>query len=164
MLNSVCNLGALCVVEAIERSDEISGYSADSFKAVASLGFLSAALGAGVSDYTGKAAARVSVNRVIDRTVANAGFLHAADNLFKRGQILKRIAVKLNVADVSGVCKSMVRSFNLDFCERIAGIVYRYMEGVGIILSVGNTRDNAVLLPINSYESAGKTLCRSSKQ
>ena len=65
---------------------------------------------------------------MIDRAIAYAGFLHAADNLFKCRKVLKRIAIQLNIADMAGICKSVVRGFDLNFCERTARIVYRNME------------------------------------
>ena len=57
-----------------------------------------------ITDDTGISAYGIAVNGVVDRAVAYAGFLHAAYDLLKSVKVLERIAVKLDIADMSRVC------------------------------------------------------------
>ena len=66
-------------------------------------------LGALVSDDTGIAADRIAVDRVVDRTVADAGFLHRPNDSLKRFEVLRRVAVQLNVADMTAVGQLVIR-------------------------------------------------------
>ena len=74
VLDAVVLLCALAVVEAVERADEIARDAADALEM--HLFFLTAALRAAVADDAVVAADRVAVDRMVDRAVADAGFLH----------------------------------------------------------------------------------------
>ena len=100
---------------------------------------------------------------MVDGAVADAGFLHAAYHLLERLEVLGRIAVELDVRDVACVCKCMVRSFDLDLIEGVDREVYRHVEGVGVVVAVGNTLDNAEALLVDADEAAGQTLSRGSE-
>ena len=112
MFNAVFNFCAFCVVEVIKSSYKITGDSADSFKMLAVFLF-SSAFRTFVTDNSGESAFRVAVNRVVNASVANAGFLHAADNLLKSIKVLERVAVEFDIGDMTRVGKSMIRSFPL---------------------------------------------------
>ena len=88
----------------------------------------SAAHRAFVAYYSGISAYRIAVNRVIDRSVADALLLHASDNLFKCSKICRRVSVGLNITDMSCVCKSMIWGFDFDFFKSADVVVNRNVE------------------------------------
>ena len=104
---------------------------------------------------------RVAVNRVVNRAVADTAFLHIADNLLKSVKIFGWVAVKLNIRNMTAVCKMVVRCFNFDFFEGCNIVINRNVEGVCIIFSVCNTGNNSETLRINFYKSALKSQGRS---
>ena len=127
--------------------------------------FLSAAaLGADVADNSRIAAYRVTVDGVVDRAVAYSAFLHAADNLLEGVKVLQRVAVQLNIADMSRIGKGMVGSLQLYLGKCVYLIVNRDMEGVGVILSVGNSLYLAETLLILSDKGSRKSLGGGGKQ
>ena len=87
-----------------------------------------AALRTAVSDYARITADRVSVNRVVHRAVTYAGLLHAADYLLKCVEVLERVAVELDIADMSRVGKCVIGCFELDLVECRDMVIYRDME------------------------------------
>ena len=99
-------------VEAVEGTYQITGDSSDPFEFDVALG--TSALRTGIADDAVIAADRVSVDRMVDGTITDSGIVHAADDLFKGFQVLGRIAVHLDVRDVAGVGKCVIRSLDLD--------------------------------------------------
>ena len=116
VLHAVALLRALAVVEAVKRADQIARDAADALKV--HLFLLSAALRAAIPDNAVVAADRVAVNRVVDRAVADARVVHRAHNRFKRVEILRRIAVHLDVRDVARVRQRVIRRFQPDLVKR----------------------------------------------
>jgi len=163
MFNSVLNFGTFCVIEVIKSSDEIAGDAADSFKTLAVL-FFSSAFGAFVADYSGESAFRVTVNRVVDGAVADSGFLHAADYLLESVKVLLGVAVKFDIGYMTRIGKSMVRRFSLNFIECVDGVIYRNMEGVCIIIPVGDAGDLSEFFGVHTDKSSGKAFRRSCKK
>ena len=92
--------------------------------------FCTSAQGALVTDDTCISAYRVTVNGVVDSSVADALLLHAANDLLECRDILSRVAVKLDIADVTCICKRMIGSFDLDLIECIDIIVQSPSAGV----------------------------------
>lgn len=137
MLYAVGFLGALCIVEAVKGANKIACDTADTLKG--DLLLPAVAAGALVVDYSGVAAARVAVDRVVDCAVADTLLLHAADDLLERVEILERIAVKLDVADVTAVGEGVIGRLQLDLAERADVVVYRDMEGVRVVIPVGDS-------------------------
>ena len=135
MLYAVGFLGALCVVESVKRAYQVAGDAADTLER--DLLFLAVAAWALVVDDAGVAALRVAVYRVIYRAVADALLLHAADYLLECVEVLQRVAVKLDVADVAGIGQRMIGRFDGKFFKRVDGEIYRHMEGVGVVVPVG---------------------------
>ena len=82
---------------------------------------------------------------MIDRTVTDALFFHVPDNGFECRKVTAGIAVKLHIADVTGVGQGMIRGFQLDFLVSLDGVVNRDVERVGVIFTVGDAGD----LPVN---------------
>ena len=97
-------------------------------------------------------------------TITDANFLHIPYDLFKSGKIIQRISVKLYVADMSGVSKSVVRSLYFKLLKCVDIKIYRDMERVGIILSVRYTFYLAKTLLVHLYETPGESLCRCCEQ
>ena len=118
MLDAVVLLGALGVVEVVERATRYPvmrrmrsiGWSEVSWRV---------AVRALVADDAGVAADRVAVDRVVDRTVADAGLLHAADELLKGLDILAGVAVQLDIGDVAAVGQRVVGRFQPDFSKAL---------------------------------------------
>ena len=133
MLDAILFLGGLGIVPAIHGAHQITGDAADALKTDVAIVLGTAAAGALVINDAGVAADGIAVNGMVDTAVADAGLLHAADYLFKSVQILQRIAVHLDVADVTGVGQSMVGGFLLDLLKGADGIVDGNMEAVGVV-------------------------------
>ena len=116
MFDAVVFLGPLGIVEVVERAHQISGDAADALDRLVG-GFVAVAVRALVADDAGVAADRVAVDRVVDRTVADAGLLHAADELLKGLDILAGVAVQLDIGDVAAVGQRVVRRFQPDLLK-----------------------------------------------
>ena len=157
MLDSVLDLSLFGVVEAVKSTDKIAGDTADPLDLRAVLDDLSAALRAIIADDAGVAADGVAVDGMVDRAVADALFLHAANDLLECLEVLGGIAVELDVGDMTRVGQRVIRRLELDLIERVDGEVDRDMEGVGVILAVGHALDGAEALLVDADESAGQT-------
>ena len=138
----------LGVVEVIQCTYQISGDPADPFKG-SFPGFVSAAAGTGVTDDAGVSAGRVMVNRMVDGAVPDTGFLHAPYDVLEGIQIFQRISIQFDVCNVPAVGQLMIRCFQTDLVVGGNIIIYRNMERVGIIFSVGDAGDDAVLLLVD---------------
>ena len=157
MLDAVVLLGPLGVVEVVERAHQVSGDAADALDRLVG-GFVAVAVRALVADDAGVAADRVAVDRVVDRTVADAGLLHAADELLKGLDILAGVAVQLDIGDVAAVGQRVVRSFQPDFFEGVDVEVDRDVERIGIILAVGDAGDGAEAFAVDLDKPSGQPL------
>lgn len=161
MLDAVAEFGALGVVPVVDGADEVAGDAADAFKVTLAVVLGAAALWAFIADDAGVAADGITVDRMVDRAVADSGFLHAADSVFKRLKIRLSVAVKLDIADVSAVGEGVVWSFPFDLVEGGELVVNRDMEAVRIIRTVGDAFYDAVFLRVDADEAAGKSFRRS---
>ena len=108
-------------------------------------------------DDAGEATDRVAVYWVVDRTVADATVVHFADDGFESGDVLRWIAIEFDVGDVTGVTEIVVRSFDFDFLESGDWIIYRYVEGISVEFSVGDTIDFAEFFAIDLGEATSNT-------
>ena len=88
MLYSVTLFCSLAVIESVDCAYKITCDTADTLKSCVIAVVASAALGADIADYTGISAAGISVDGVVDRTVADTRFLHTSDDLLKCFKIL----------------------------------------------------------------------------
>ena len=157
MLDPVFFLGALGVVESFERSDQITRDTADAFEAEFSVMLFSSALGAALADDTAVTADRISVDRMVDRTVSDARLFHASHYLFERFEIVRGVAVKLHITDMSRIGERMERRLYLYLVVRADVVVHGHVEGVGVIIPVGHARYYAVLLLVYAHEPARKS-------
>ena len=62
---------------------------------------------------------------------------------------------------MTAIGERMERSLNLNFLVGGDGEVYRHMEAVGVIFTVGDALDDAVALTVDAEEASGKSLGRS---
>ena len=120
-----CSLG---IVKPIECTNQIAGDSPNPFKANITAVFCSAALRAAIADNACKATARVTVNWMVHRAITNPCFFHAANDLLKRCYVLDWVAVHFYIADMSAVCKGVIRSFQTNLVHCPNRIVNRNME------------------------------------
>ena len=112
-------------------------------------------------NYTTVAAAWITVYRMVDAAVTDSRILHTANDGFKCFQIICRISVHFHIGDMSSVCEFMIRSFLLNLLKCCYVIVYRYMEGICIVITICNTRYDTVDFLINPCKSSRQTFCRS---
>ena len=95
---------------------------------------------------------------MVDRAVADSGFLHHAHDLFKRFEVLRWITVQLHIGNVSRVGERVIGRFGTNLINGADVIIHRHMEAVGVVFAIGNARDNAVFLRVDLDEAAGKSL------
>ena len=88
MLYTVMLFGCFCIVPSVHCSYKIACYTADTLKSCVIAVVASSALGADIADYTGISAAGISVDGVVDRTVADTRLLHTSDDLLKCFKVL----------------------------------------------------------------------------
>ena len=88
VLYSVTLFCSLAVVESVDCAYKIACDTADTLKSCVIAVVASSALGADIADYTGISAAGISVDGVVDRTVADARLLHTSDDLLKCFKVL----------------------------------------------------------------------------
>ena len=92
---------------------------------------------------------------MVNGTVADAAFLHAADHLLKSVQILCRITVQLHIGDMAAVGESVVWSLQLDLIPGGDVVVNWDVEGVGIIFPISNAGDFSEFFSIHTDKPAG---------
>ena len=124
------------------------------------LAFTTTTAWADIINDAGIAADRVTVNRMVDGTIADTTFLHVTDNRFKGIQILCRVTIQLYIADMTAIGQLMIWCLKLNFPERSNRIIYRYVEGIGIVIPVCYTLNGTKAFPIQTDEASGQALCR----
>ena len=118
VLDAVVLLGALGVVETVERAHQIAGDAADALKGRRRPLPARPQLGAGVADDAVVAADRVAVDRVVDGAVADARVPSCTRTIFsKASRFLRRVAVQLHIGDVAGVGQRVVGRLELDLLK-----------------------------------------------
>ena len=75
-------------------------------------------------------------------------------------QILERVAVQLDIGDMSAVGERVIGRLQTDLLKGVDLVVHRDVEGVGVVFPISYTGDNTVLLLVDAYKPAGETLCR----
>ena len=95
---------------------------------------------------------------MVDRAVADAAVVHAAHDALEGLDVLGRVAVEFDVADVARVAERVVRRLDADLVVRADGIPDRNVEGVGVVLAVRDAGDLAVALAVHADEAAGQAL------
>ena len=54
---------------------------------------------------------------MVDASVTDAGFFHVSYNSFESYKVFGRITVQFYIGNMTGISKSMIRSFNIDFLK-----------------------------------------------
>ena len=162
MLDTLGFLSAFAIVKAVKRAHEIACDTADALKGDAFFG--TPALGASVADDAVKTAHRVAVDRMVDRTITHAAFLHVADDGLEGFDVFRRVAVEFDIADVPGIGERVVGRLKLNLAKGIDAKVNRDMEAVGVILAVGHVLDLAKADAVDVDETSGKPFGRCGQQ
>ena len=119
-----------------------------------------AAARADVADNAGIPADRVTIHRMVNRAVADAAFLHVAHHLLESFQVLRRVAVQLDIRDVARIGQRVIGRLQTDLLARRDVVIDRDMERVGIELVVGDPFDLSIKFPVDPYEPACKPFGR----
>jgi hypothetical protein len=158
-------LSLLAIVPAFEGTDEVASNTAETFEAAFAIAFFAAAVWTGVAlDDAREATDWIAVNWVVDRAVADATIVHFADDSFESGDVLRRVTIELDVGNVTGVTKIMIRGFDFDFVEGADWIVDWYVEGIGVEFPVGDAFDFAEFFAIDFGEATGNAFGWSGKK
>ena len=64
--------------------------------------------------------------------------------------VLAGVAVQLDISDVPAVGQRVVGSFQADLLEGVDVVVDRNVEGVGVVVAVGDARDDTEALAVNA--------------
>ena len=128
------------------------------------MAFATSAARANIANHAHESANRVAVHRVVDGAITDTDLRHVLHDLFESVQVLRRVAIEFDVADVASVGERMVRSFERKLLESRNLVVDRHVEGVGVVIAVGNARDNAKLLLVHAHEAAREAFSRRCKQ
>ena len=160
VLHAIVLLGALRVVEAVERAHQVARDAADALEGLAVLVLGAAALRAHVLDDAVVAADGVAVDRMVHRAVAHAAFLHVTDDRLERLEVVGRVAVKLDVGDVAAVGQRVIRRLDGDLVEGRDVVIHRHVEPVGVVVAIRNAGDHAVALAVDAHETARQPLGR----
>ena len=93
---------------------------------------------------------------MVHRAVTDARLLHAADDALKGVDVLAHVPVQLHIADVARVGQGVERRFLLNLLKGADGVVHRDVEGVGVVLPVGDAGDFPKLLLVDADKAAGQ--------
>ena len=81
---------------------------------------------------------------MVDASVADASFFHVSYNSLESCKVFSRITIQFYIGNMTGIGKSMIRCFNIDFLKCREMIIYRNMETVGVVFTVGNSFNNSI--------------------
>ena len=109
------------------------------------------------------AAVQTAVAVVVHRTVAHVVLVHHVYHACDDRRVVGSIAVYFYIEDVAATGQVVVRSLDLSLLQRCTLVVYRHMVGVGIVITVGNARDDAKLLAVLLGKLAAQALGWSSQ-
>lgn len=158
--NPVVKLGELAGVPAVGRADEVAG---DALKrvdvvSVAVRALLEVRFGALV------AAVEAAVAVVVDGTVADVVLVHQVHDAHDGLGVVGRVAVDLDIEDVTGVLVLVVRALDLRLVLGGAVVVDRDVAGVGVVVLVRDAGDDAEGLLVALGELAGETFRRGGEE
>ena len=119
---------------------------------------------ADIPNHADISANRVAVDRMVDGAVADACIVHTTDNRLERIHVVGGIAVQFNIADVTGVGQCVVRRFLLNLLEGRDVVPHRDVEGVGVVIFVGHTRNHTEAFFIHADKASRQSLCRCCQQ
>ena len=91
---------------------------------------------------------------MIDRTISEIELIHEIHYLVYSFWIVSRISINLDIEDMSTTGKVMIRSFNLCLMAYAALIIDWHMVGIGVIVLIGHTLDDAIAFLVNTSETS----------
>ena len=154
MCHTVVELSQLAAVPAVGGTYQVTGDALQLVDVVAAA--LWTNLQVGISILV--AAVQTAVAVVVHRTVAHVVLVHHVYHACDDRRVVGSIAVYFYIEDVAATGQVMVRSLNLCLLQRCALVVYRHVVGVGIVITVGNARDDAKLLAVLLGKLAAQAL------
>ena len=157
---AVFELGEFAGVPAVGGTYEVTG------DALEGVDVLAVAVRALVQIVFGvlEAAVEAAVAVVVHAAVADVVLVHQVDNLHDGLGVVGGVAVNLYIEDVAGVFVLVVRALDLGLMLGSAMIVHRNVAGVGVVVFVGDSREDTedFLVPLGEF--SGKTLGGSCKE
>ena len=142
MHHAVFEFGKLRAVPAVGSSDKVAGDSLELVNLLASAVRADFHFCVRILEPAVKAAVAV----VVDRAVSDVVFVHQVHDGHDCFGIVGCITVNLNVEDVSAAGEVVVRSFDFSLVLRGTFVIDRYMVGIGLVILVGNARDDTEFL------------------
>ena len=104
------------------------------------------------------AAVHAAVAVVVDGAVAHVELIHHIHHAHDDLRVMGGITVDLHVEDMSATRQVVIRCLDLSLMTSRALVIHGHVVGVGIVVAIGDTRDDAKLLAILLRELATKTL------
>ena len=161
--HAVANFGTLGVVEPVKGANEVASNATNALEWRFRRLFTTAFRAHVAVDVAVESALRVGVDGVVNRAVSDARLAHRVNDFFESVEVLGRVAVKLNVSDVTSVRQGMIRRFKLDLLPRGGIEVNRNMEAIGVIFAIGNAFDFSETLAVDLINRR-QPLCGRSKE
>ena len=91
---------------------------------------------------------------MIDRSISEVELIHEIHYLVDSFWIVSCISINLDIEDMSTTGEVMVRSFNLCLMAHAALVIDWHMVGIGVIVLVGHTLDDAVAFLVDTSETS----------
>ena len=141
---TVVKLGELCLIPTIGCADKVACDALQLVYAVATT------LGAGLHRGVGilVAAVETAVSVVVHRAVTDVVGVHHVYYAHDRFGVVYRVAVHLNVEDVSATCEVVVGCLDFGFVACAAFVVYRYVVRVCVVVAVCNAGEYSVTFAV----------------
>ena len=104
-----------------------------------------------------------TVSVVIDRAIAHVILVHHIHNTHDDLWVMSGITIYFHVEDMAATCQVVIWSlyFSLVACRAL--VIDRHVVGVGVVVTVGDTRNYAEFLAVFFGKLASQSLCRSGK-
>ena len=104
------------------------------------------------------AAVHATVAVVVHRAVAHIELVHHIHDTHDDLRIMRGIAVDLDIEDMSAASEDVIRCLDLSLMARRTFIIHGHVVGVGIIVAIRDTRDDAELLTVFLRELSTQAL------
>src|SRR5690554_2018803 len=147
------------IIESVKITYQVSGNPPYPFKF--DFSFFTTAVRTCITNSSAISAYRISVYRMVNCTIAYAGFLHRSDNFLKSLQVLRWITIHLNISNMSCIGQPMVWCFNSYLIKSINFVVYRNMEAVRVIFPVSSTFYGTIYFSVHFHKSSCQSFSRS---
>ncbi len=156
---TVVELGKLATVPTVGSTYQVTGDALQLVDVVAAA--LRTNLQVGISILV--AAVQTAVAVVVYRAVAHVVLIHHVYHAGDNRRVVGSIAVNLYIEDVTATGQVVVRSLDLCLLQGCTLVIYRHVVRVGIVIAVGNARDDAKLLAVLLGELTAQALGWSSQ-